>query len=178
MYGCDLPAVMRSVRDSHWSRDYRKGTGTRVFLTKNPGLLQLASTYLSFRDLYRSAVRSALGSGLLYLLCKGNPPPKSGTELGFGGSGGWLLFFLLQPSFFLPPHQISTNLGRLRGRHAGEWVGCVWGGGGARAPSAPPTVLVRSISLLYFTCFLFIFILLEALAFSAVHDQCDKPRVA
>jgi hypothetical protein len=39
MYGCDLPTVMRSVRDSYWSRDYRKGTGTRVFLTGN-GLLQ------------------------------------------------------------------------------------------------------------------------------------------
>jgi hypothetical protein len=29
--------VMCSVRDSHWSRDYRRGTGTRVFHTENPG---------------------------------------------------------------------------------------------------------------------------------------------
>jgi hypothetical protein len=28
---------MSSVRDSHWSRDYHKGTGSRVFLTENPG---------------------------------------------------------------------------------------------------------------------------------------------
>jgi hypothetical protein len=29
--------VMSSIRDSYWSRDYHKGTGSRVFLTENPG---------------------------------------------------------------------------------------------------------------------------------------------
>jgi hypothetical protein len=28
---------MSSVRDSYRSRDYHKGTGSRVFLTENPG---------------------------------------------------------------------------------------------------------------------------------------------
>jgi hypothetical protein len=32
MYGYDLLSVMRSVRDSHCSRDYREGTGIWVFL--------------------------------------------------------------------------------------------------------------------------------------------------
>jgi hypothetical protein len=32
---------MSSVRDSYRSRDYHKGTGSRVFLTENPGLLQV-----------------------------------------------------------------------------------------------------------------------------------------
>jgi hypothetical protein len=28
---------MSYVRDSYWSRDYHKGTGSQVFLTENPG---------------------------------------------------------------------------------------------------------------------------------------------
>jgi hypothetical protein len=31
MYDFVLLSVRRSVRDSHWSRDYREGTGIRVF---------------------------------------------------------------------------------------------------------------------------------------------------
>jgi hypothetical protein len=38
---CDVwlcfTSVMRFVCDSHWSRDYCKGTETQVFLTENPG---------------------------------------------------------------------------------------------------------------------------------------------
>jgi hypothetical protein len=36
VYGCVLLSVIRFVRDSHWSRVYRKGTGIRVFF-ENPG---------------------------------------------------------------------------------------------------------------------------------------------
>jgi hypothetical protein len=74
MYGCDLPTVMRSVRDSYWSRDYRKGTGTRVFLTENPGSFQ---NQLKTRRLYhvllvkRNQRNSVLMSlrPIKYLIC-------------------------------------------------------------------------------------------------------------
>jgi hypothetical protein len=36
MYGFVLHSVTCSVRDSHWSRVYGRGTWTRVFLTENP----------------------------------------------------------------------------------------------------------------------------------------------
>jgi hypothetical protein len=36
MYDFVYHSVRRSVRDSHWSRDYRDGTGIRVFY-ENPG---------------------------------------------------------------------------------------------------------------------------------------------
>jgi hypothetical protein len=36
MYDYVYLSVRRSVRDSHWSRDYRDGTGIRVFY-ENPG---------------------------------------------------------------------------------------------------------------------------------------------
>jgi hypothetical protein len=36
MYDFVYPSVRRSVRGSHWSRDYRDGTGIRVFY-ENPG---------------------------------------------------------------------------------------------------------------------------------------------
>jgi hypothetical protein len=36
MYDFVYLSVRRSVRDSHWSRDYRDGTGIRVFY-ENPG---------------------------------------------------------------------------------------------------------------------------------------------
>jgi hypothetical protein len=38
MYGFVLPSVMRSVRDSHCSGDYRKGTGTQVLSLKTRGV--------------------------------------------------------------------------------------------------------------------------------------------
>jgi hypothetical protein len=36
MYDFVYLSVIRSVRDSHWSRDYREGTGIRIFY-ENPG---------------------------------------------------------------------------------------------------------------------------------------------
>jgi hypothetical protein len=36
MYDFVYVSVRHSVRDSHWSRDYRDGTGIRVFY-ENPG---------------------------------------------------------------------------------------------------------------------------------------------
>jgi hypothetical protein len=40
MYDFVYRSVRRSVRDSHWSRDYRDGTGIRVFY-ENPGFYKL-----------------------------------------------------------------------------------------------------------------------------------------
>jgi hypothetical protein len=44
MYDFVYLSVRRSVRDSHWSRDYRDGTGIRVFY-ENPGFYRDVQPY-------------------------------------------------------------------------------------------------------------------------------------
>jgi hypothetical protein len=44
MYDFVYLSVRRSVRDSHWSRDYRDGTGIRVFY-ENPGFYRYPLEY-------------------------------------------------------------------------------------------------------------------------------------
>jgi hypothetical protein len=44
MYDFVYLSVRRSVRDSHWSRDYRGGTGIRIFY-ENPGFYKARPSY-------------------------------------------------------------------------------------------------------------------------------------
>jgi hypothetical protein len=47
MYDFVYLSVKRSVRDSHWSRDYRDGTGIRVFY-ENPGFYKDGGSWIPY----------------------------------------------------------------------------------------------------------------------------------
>jgi hypothetical protein len=51
MYDFVYLSVRRSVRGSHWSRDYRDGTGIRIFY-ENPGFYSDTAVVIHFCLLY------------------------------------------------------------------------------------------------------------------------------
>jgi hypothetical protein len=65
MYDFVYLSVRRSVRDSHWSRDYRDGTGIRIFY-ENPGFYTRLRGFAGsrFRANTRSRLRGFESSGL------------------------------------------------------------------------------------------------------------------
>jgi hypothetical protein len=85
MYDFVYLSVRRSVRDSHWSRDYRDGTGFRIFC-ENPGF------YTETED--RTAEKAAkmvvaAGTVALWLDLFENPWIVVARSLGETGSALW-----------------------------------------------------------------------------------------
>jgi hypothetical protein len=80
MYDFEYLSMWRSVRDSHWSRDYRDGIGIRIFY-ENPGFYTLRSDrggeYLSHE--FSSHLKSC---GIVPQLTPAGTPQRNGVSEG------------------------------------------------------------------------------------------------